>query len=351
MKENFVFDSLVSDEFKIDTAIEKSICKYAYNKKATLHEISIALHMPEIYIEGTLKELISKRAVIYDGQFYTTNFIILRYDEIKKLRKLLCFKVSDFADYFRKTFNEYDNRIKFYGSNFGMKRLGYFVCPNVIREIISNIPKIKTDKQSAPIEEWGRYIGTEADDDTPMLVSGCNVLKTSNGERLQYFWLESYFEYDTVYIGGMKKILDLDIINKAHDGVIDRKFIDDDDAVNLIIANMIKPTREKDGYILNFPCFDKKSFNDFMEKFYIKDESFREVSKEQYRLFQRNVVSYLEAIVPEHLSTYIEGFSSYYINRVLSMFIFDVCKHLIDQGVLECPSDEKAMVDGMCYIF
>ena len=88
-----------------------------------------------------------------------------------------------------------------------------------------------------------------------------------------------------------------------------------------------------------------------MEKFYIKDESFREVSKEQYRLFQRNVVSYLEAIVPEHLSTYIEGFSNYYINRVLSMFIFDVCKHLIDQGVLECPSDEKAMVDGMCYIF
>lgn len=351
MSKNFIFDSLVSDEFVISTAVEKLICQYAYNKKVTLQEISIALKMPKAYVEDTVKELTSKKAIICEDLIYTTNFIILKHDEIKYLREMLTFNINEFADYFQKILSEYDNHIKFYGTDFRMSRLGYIICPNVIREVTSNIPNVKTDYESATIDNWGRYICRESDDDNPMFISGCNALNTNNGEKLQYFWLEKYFEYDTVYIGGMKKILDLNLINKAHNGIIERRFISDDEAVNLIIANMIRPTYAKDGYILNFPCFSKKSFYDFISVFYIKNSLFRKKIREQYCLFQTNVVTYMEKIIPKHLKSHIEGVSNYYVNRILSMFIFDVCNELINRGVLKEPiMIDKAMSDGMCYI-
>ena len=152
--------SMDSNEY-LHSQIARAICEAAYEKPLTVEEISLKTGLPTMYIEDELPRLIYGDAIIKDGKKYVTNFIVLRLSDKKAMITKFTPPVEGIADQFAELFIGSETDVAgmdFYGSNFGMSRLGYIALISVMRcKICSIIDNLDLDEGPYPPRHDGGY--------------------------------------------------------------------------------------------------------------------------------------------------------------------------------------------------
>jgi len=157
----------------LGSQIARAICLAAYEKPVTIEEISVITGIPALYIEDELENLIYGDAIVKKGKKYSTNFIILRQEDNKKMIKEFKPYISDISklmqQYLSKN-NENIKKIGFYGCNFGIDKLGYIAVPLTLRKAIKEIQNSNEKLQYGPYPPrkdggFGWFIVRETEDE------------------------------------------------------------------------------------------------------------------------------------------------------------------------------------------
>lgn len=104
-----------------------------------MDEISLQTGLPTIYVEDELPRLIYGDAIVKEGNKYAADFIILRLSDNARMEKNLTPAAVKNADYYEKLFDakrEDIEALSFYGSDFGIERLGYIALAQTLRQDI-----------------------------------------------------------------------------------------------------------------------------------------------------------------------------------------------------------------------
>jgi RNA polymerase sigma factor (sigma-70 family) len=324
----------------------RAICEAAYEKPLTTEEISLKTGLPTMYIEDELPRLISGDAIVRDGVKYATNFIVLRLCDKKVLETKFAPLVEALADYFAELFGSRGRAIAemdFYGSAFGMKKLGYIALPAVLRGKIRDV-KDGLDLKNGPFPPrfdggYGWFIVDEkdtADESLGATESGCNI---TDGERdfIYYFWLGKYFQNDVYHNGGTRWLHANGAVAKSKNGAIPDDALTDDDRVRLLRRNLI--TKDGAEFRLSFPVFDGRQYEAFTENFKMDDARLvgliSELISDIHKSFQ--------AFVPKRLGGQINQWVSCYSHNIIGF----VAEALINRGVLEKPDEDKPLTNGV----
>lgn len=129
----------------LHTQIARAICLAAYEKPLTVEEISIRTGIPTMYIEDELPRLEYGDAICKVGNKYATDFIIFRLKDREQTEKVSVSAVNMLADKFEAVLKEAEDKIGavgFYGSDFGIGRLGYIVVPYMLRHRLRDVKTI-----------------------------------------------------------------------------------------------------------------------------------------------------------------------------------------------------------------
>ncbi len=94
----------------------------------------------------------------------------------------------------------------FYGSGFGMERLGYFVVPQVLKDLIKKVKyeRLNLQDDPYPVRKDGGYgwflVDEVSEGDSGSFSPGCNIVgkdKAVGGKaraNIYYYWYGKYFE-------------------------------------------------------------------------------------------------------------------------------------------------------------
>ncbi len=329
--------------------VARAICLACYEKPLTIDEISIKTGIPALYIEDELPRLEYGDAICKVGNKYATDFIIFSLDNRKEVECASSEIIEVFSDYFEMIFNQciyFIENSDFYGKEFGIERLGYFIVPYLIRNKIENIKNNHLNLKSGPFPPrkdggYGWFIVEETADieeNSSEYESGCNIaIESSKSLGIYYYWIGKYFENDIYHGIGTRFLCSKNIVSQSKNGVFPKNLLCDEDAVMLIKNNLISKCSQ--GYKLNFACFSQEQFQKFISHFNIDNG-------EIDRLLSKWILSIHKSFtefVPKRLHDQINQWISSYLNQLIGY----VSDELIRRGVLKKPHYEKPLTDGI----
>lgn len=348
--------ALDSDKY-LHAQISRAICLAAYEKPLTIEEISINTGIPAMYIEDELPRLEYGDAVCKIGNKYATDFILFRLEDRKKTDGVASSLIKEAADMLMKMLKQNENTVKaldFYGHDFGMDRLGYFVIPYLLRQKIRDIKNHRLNLISGPYPPrkdggYGWFIVEETADENENLAeysSGCNVAGDDSGgagkspAHIYYYWLAQYFDPDIYHNGGVRWLCTNDIPQNSKNGIVKNDLLSDEDAARLIQNNLI--IKSGADYRLNFACFSEEQFAKFTALFDINDKKLEDLLAEWILTVRQS----FERFVPTRLHDQINQWISYYLGQIIGY----VVDELICRGALRAPDAEKPLTDGVFYV-
>lgn len=326
--------------------IARAICEAAYEKPLSSEEISLKTGLPTMYIEDELPRLIAGDAIVKVGNKYATNFIVLRLCDKKVMITKFAPLIDQIADHFTKSFGEANSKINqmdFYGSKFGMKRLGYIALSAVLRcKICSIIDDLNLDEGPCPPRLDGGYgwflvDETETSDE---ILDNSAIGSNNCGDNQAFFyylWIGKYFCNDVYRNHGTRWISENKLVEKAIDGVIPTDSLNEDDRVKLLQNNLI--FKDENEYKINFPVFERDQFDSFFNCFYDLGNAFDGVLTDIVAEIHNN----FKAFVPKRLDSQISIWVKYYSYNVIGF----VAKELIKRGVLETPDNNIPLINGV----
>jgi hypothetical protein len=93
---------------------------------------------------------------------------------------------------------------------------------------------------------------------------------------------------------------------------------------------------------LNFACFTQEQFADFSKLFQINDNKLEMMLSDLIHNIKKSFIEF----VPKRLDSQINQWVSCFVHRINGYVTDD----LISRGILENPSDEKPMTNGVFYV-
>lgn len=126
----------------LHTQLGAAICLAAYEKPLTVEEISVQTGVPALYIEDELPRLLHGEAVVKLGEKYATNFILFRLKDaqtVKMADEPLLQTVVGRVETLLRDGAARTAGMDFYGSSFGMERLGHILLPYLLRRTIGDL--------------------------------------------------------------------------------------------------------------------------------------------------------------------------------------------------------------------
>lgn len=385
--------SMDTDRY-LHTQIARAICKAAYEKPLTIEEISISTGIPAMYIEDELPRLEYGDAVCRVGnQKYATNFIIFRLEDRKNTEDASGLLVSSIADKLEALLLNGASAVSglnFYGHDFGMERLGYFLVPYLLRRKVGMLKSRRLKLENGPRPPrrdggYGWFIVEETADESEACgeyETGCNVAGGDSAGRdaassyIYYYWISKYFDGDiyrnrgTRWLcahgipgaghncmadsagngvvsdgsNGMDSDVMSDMANSATEnvpqGMIKSDALSDEDAAKLIQNNLI--VKAGDGYKLNFACFTEEQFAEFTALFDMEDEQLDDLLAEWIVSVRKSFVRFVPARLEDQ------------INQWISCYLFEIVGYVTDElirrGVLKKPDQDKPLTDGVVYV-
>ena len=339
----------------LHSQIARAICLAAYEKPLSVEEISVATGIPTMYIEDELPRLEYGDAIKKTGNKYATDFIIFSLENNCKLENVSSRLVKKLADHFEKSFNEKADpveKLDFYGNDFGMKRLGYIVLPFILRNLVRKAKTVLRFEDGAyPVRKdggYGWFIVAETEDERENVDdynAGCNVAGddsgsvSTKGSHIYYYWMDKYFR-SCIYHGfGIRWLCAESIPQNSENGFVKTE-LNDEATAHLISNGLI--IKNGNSYNLNFACFNKEAFDEFVSLFEIKDKELSAALSEWIKELRKGFASF----VPKRLDSQINQWVSCYANRLVGYVI----EELIHRGVLETPKDESPLTDGVFYV-
>ena len=333
-----------SDQY-LHSQIARAICEAAYEKPLTVEEISIKTGLPTMYIEDELPRLIYGDAIVKEGNKYATNFIVLRLCDKKVMVTKFAPIVDKVADYFANAFEQHAAsvaKMDFYGSDFGMARLGYIALSGVIRDKTENVMTEDLGLQRAPFPPrldggYGWFIVDEKetqDESTFTTESGRNSYSGKN-HFINYYWVGRYLRRDVC--DSIDMVAGKNLIDKTEDGIFPSSAISEDDLARLAQGHLV--VKDGDKYKLNFAMFTLEQFYSFRNLFGQGSDSLDKLLGELISDIHKS----FKAFVPKRLDSQINQYVCCYIHNIIGF----VAEELIAQGVLEKPDDTKPMTNGV----
>lgn len=333
----------------LHSQIARAICLAAYEKPVTVEEISVATGIPTMYIEDELPRLEYGDAIKKTGNKYATDFIIFSLENNCKLENVSARLVKKLADHFEKSFTEKADsveRLVFYGNDFGMERLGYIAVPFILRNLVNKIKtELRFENGVYPVRKdggWGWFIVAESKDEcenTDDYNTGCNAAGKGSQSHIYYYWIEKYIRTFIYHGFGTRWLIAEGIPQNSENGFVKTE-LNDETAAQLIRNGLI--TKSSSGYKLNFACFSRETFDDFVSMFKIKDKELTAMLSEWIKELRKGFASF----VPKRLDSQINQWVACYANRIVG----NVTEELINRGVLKTPKDENPLTDGVFYV-
>lgn len=336
----------------LHSQIARAICQATYVKPLTVEEISMATGIPTMYVEDELPRLLYGDAVERIGNQYATNFIILSLKDKGKLRSVSADLVGKLADFFERCFSKKAEEVqkqKFYGHDFGMKRLGYVVVPYVLRnEIKKAKQRLGFENGGFPLRKDGGngwFVVEETEDEREIISensSGCNAARgEGDGEPakrpcLYYYWICKYFDTNVYHGYGVKWLCDNGILQSSENGVV-KTGLTDEAAAALIRNNLIH--KDKEAYKLQFACFENAEFLEFVSKFKFADD----VLEQSLMGWIKDLRNAFARFVPKRLDSQINQWVSNYASQIVGL----VTEELIRRGTLEPTKADMPMTNGV----
>ena len=339
----------------LHSQIARAICLAAYEKPVTVEEISVATGIPTMYIEDELPGLEYGDAIRKIGNKYATDFIIFSLENNKKLKKVSADLVKKLADHFEKSFSVKAGSVEklgFYGNGFGMERLGYIAVPFTLRNLVRMAKTgLRFENGAYPVRKdggYGWFIVAETKDDRVNpddYNTGCNVAGDDSGSALAkgscvyYYWIDKFFRSSIYHGFGIKWLCANGIPKNSENGFVRTK-LNDEAATHLISNGLI--VKSDGSYKLNFACFSKETFNEFVSMFAINDKELTSALSEWLKELRKGFASF----VPKRLDSQINQWLSCYANRIVGY----VTEELIHRGALGSPKDNSPLTDGVFYV-
>lgn len=354
----------------LHTQIARAICKAAYEKPLTVEEISISTGIPAMYIEDELPRLEYGDAVCRVGnQKYATNFIIFRLEDRKNTEDASGLLVSSIADKLEVLLLNGAPTVSgldFYGHDFGMERLGYFLVPYLLRRKVNMLMSRRLKLENGPLPPrrdggYGWFIVEETADESEVCgeyETGCNVAGGDSAGRdaassyIYYYWISKYFDGDIYRNRGTRWLCAHGIpgagqncmVNGAAgnvpQGMIKSDALSDEDAAKLIQNNLV--VKAGDGYKLSFACFTEEQFAEFTALFDMEDEQLDDLLAEWIVSVRKSFVRFVPARLEDQ------------INQWISCYLFEIVGYVTDElirrGVLKKPDQDKPLTDGVVYV-
>lgn len=327
--------------------LSRAICLAAYEKPVTVEEISISTGIPTMYIEDELKRLEYGDAVNKIGSKYATDFIIFRLSDRKKTEEASEETVNMLADKFEALMKEAEGKINgvgFYGSDFGIGRLGYIIVPYLLRQKLCGVKNNRLKLENGPYPRrkdggYGWFIVEETSDESENCAEhncGCNTAGNDN-RHIYYYWISKYFDVNLYHNRGIRWMCENGIPQNSLSGEVSKDALADEDAAHLIEMNLL--VKSGDGYRLNFPSFTAEQFEEFVSLFDVADDEMNDLLAEWITKVRKS----FESFVPKHLDNQ--------INQYMDCYLFSVAGYVIDElicrGVLNKPEGEKPLVNGV----
>lgn len=327
--------------------LSRAICLAAYEKPVTVEEISISTGIPTMYIEDELKRLEYGDAVRKINSKYATDFIIFRLKDRKTTEAVSKEAVNMLSDKFEAMMKEAEGKISgigFYGSDFGIGRLGYIIVPYLLRQKLCDVKNNRLKLENGPYPRrkdggYGWFIVEETADESENCAEhncGCNTAG-NDSRHIYYYWISKYFDNGIYHNRGIRWMCANGIPQESADGIVAKDALTDEDAAHLIEMNLL--TKTGDGYRLNFPSFTAEQFEEFVSHFNVADDEINDLLADWITKVRKS----FESFVPKHLSDQ--------INQYMDCYLFSIAGYVIDElicrGVLNKPECENPLVNGV----
>lgn len=354
--------SMNSDKY-LHTQIARAICLAVYERPLTVEEISLCTGIPAMYIEDELSRLEYGDAVRKIGNKYAADFIIFRLQDRADTEVASETMAQEIADYYEELLWDEKKdcgKLGFYGSNFGMGRLGYILLPYFIRQKLEDLKNNRLhlfNGKFPPRKDGGHgwFIVTETADSSETVgeySTGCNVnaVTDANGEygesgHIYHYWMNKYYDRDIYQNYGTAWMSKMGIPWKCAEGIIPEGMLKEEDIAQLLRNRLIR--KDEKGYRLNFACFTREEFAEFCALYAGDDENLnRSLSR-----WLLSVRKSFEGFVPKRLYSQINQWISIYCGEIIGQ----VMEELIRRGKLEMPraettENESPFIDGIFYI-
>ena len=338
----------------LGTQIARAVAFACYERPLSAEEISLKTGIPALYVEDELERLIEGDAVRKIGGKYAADFIIFRASDQKKARECARDLSGRIADWFEALIagkEEAVASLPFYGHDFGLEKLGWFLLPCLLRR---RILEVMTDRLSLspgpyPLRKDGGkgwFVVEElGEDDTAAFECGCNVAGDDDGSagriasQIYYYWVEKFFDVQFYHGYGARFLTSHDVAATAENGKVTVPLAPE--AAAALLENGLL-TRREDGLYLSFARFEEEEFRDFLALF---QGSAAEVDA----LLEREISSLRAAFasfVPSRLESQINQWVQFYVERCVGM----AADELLRRGVLRAPDAEKPLTDGIFFV-
>lgn len=126
----------------VQNAVAQNIAAAAYEKPATIEEISKLTGIPSYYIEEEIKILVENELMIKKSNRYQTNFVIIKNSLYKEIHNILIQCSNSISEKIIKSINSLEKEIHsigFYGSNKDYQDLLWTLIPFTFRECENDI--------------------------------------------------------------------------------------------------------------------------------------------------------------------------------------------------------------------
>jgi hypothetical protein len=291
-----------------------------------------------------MPRLIYGDAIIKDGNKYATNFIVLRLCDKQVMETKFAPLVGGIADYFTDLFSKQAENIAkmdFYGSDFGMSRLGYIALPAILR---SKVRKIK-DSLNLPNGPYpprqdggyGWFIISEQPALPEMGMCACNEYSDDDKNPCHCLY---YYNLDRFFSDRVNDACDWITcemrIAQTQNGTVSGE-LSEEHNIKLLEANLI--IKDGEQYKFNFAMFSKEQFENFRACF---EQDNAELEKMLSDLIT-DIHKSFKAFVPKRLDNQINQWISCYVHNIIGF----VAEELIERDVLEKPDDEKPLTNGV----
>ncbi len=333
----------------LGSQIARAICEAAYEKPATVEEISLATGIPTMYIEDELPRLLEGEAIARHANKYATDFIILRLEDKIKMNEAFYPHLQEVTDYFDRLLAQAEQGLcgmPFYGAAFGLQSLGHIAVPAVIRGKIRRMKEALSlpDGNFPPRRDggYGWFLVEEtesAQENTGKYACGCNVTD-EDPDHLYYFWIQQYFCSEIYRDGGMRWLSQNRIPQQCRQGIVPPGLLQEEDAARLLSRNLIEKTGE--GYRLNFPVFTQEEYARFLALF---EQDSAAIDRYLAALI-RSVHQSFCAFTPKRLNSQVNQWVSCYMHGISGM----VCERLMQTGRLTQPQGNKPLTDGVFFV-
>lgn len=302
----------------LHTQLARAICLAAYEKPLTVEEISVQTGVPALYIEDELPRLLHGEAVVKLGEKYATNFILFRLKDaqtVKMADEPLLQTVVGRVETLLRDGAARTAGMDFYGSSFGMERLGHILLPYLLRRTIGDLKsrRLGLENGAFPMRRdggCGWFVVEETEDASERSApynSGRNAVE-GDGLWLYLYWVAKYYDQD-VY-AGMRRLAACGL-PRGGAGRIGRGELADEEAAALLQCGLL--IRDADGYRLNFPCFTAAQFADWVSRFSLEDDALADTLcawiLSVREAFARFTPVRLESQINQWVSYYLSGWS------------------------------------------